>query len=121
LSVLVVVHCCCSCNSGVISITDGPDYSPSPGNYRFSETSMRSCLEIIVRADTFYEEVETLTGSLVSLVNNMGAVVDSIRGVILSPDTTNILITDVDCKFSHSHWEGEGGGGEFRSFTPHFA
>lgn len=75
---------------------DGPDYSPSPGNYRFSDSSVRSCLEILVRADTFYEDTETLSGNLVALVDENGATVNSIRGVILSPDNTDIFITDVD-------------------------
>ena len=58
--------------------------------------SQRDCLSLVVRSDTFYEEAESLTGRLVALVDDRGAVVDSIRGVILSPDTTNIIITDVD-------------------------
>lgn len=75
---------------------DGPDYSPSPNNYVLTPSSLRSCLGVVIRSDLFYEDVETLTGTLVALVNENGVQVDSIRGVILDPIETEIRITDID-------------------------
>lgn len=76
--------------------SDGPDFSPPPGNYRLSPQDTRSCMEIVVRADQFYEDTEALTGHLVALVDENGATVTSIRGVTLSPDETEIQINDID-------------------------
>lgn len=53
-------------------------------------------MEIVVRADQFYEDTEALTGHLVALVDENGATVTSIRGVTLSPDETEIQINDID-------------------------
>lgn len=79
-----------------ISVIDGPDYNPPPGNYRFSPLMDRSCLDIQIRADAFYEVTETFMGVLTELVNENGQRVDSISGVILEPRETDIQILDID-------------------------
>ncbi len=58
----------------------------------------RSCLSLQIRADEFYEDTETLMGFLMALVDENGQTVNSIRGVILEPRSTDIQIRDVDGK-----------------------
>lgn len=78
---------------------DGSDYSPSPENFQFNPGNTQSCLGIVVRADLFYEQTESLTGHLVALVDENGATVDSIARVVLDPVETELQIEDVDSEY----------------------
>ena len=74
----------------------GDDYSPESGNYIFQPGMTRSCLDITIQSDSLYEVTENLFGEITGFLDPVGMNVDSLPGVTVSPDQTEIQIFDLD-------------------------
>ena len=69
--------------------TVGGDYTPPVGRYFLQEGESRSCLNVVIFRDDFFELTEDFSGELRDPL---------ISGVLIDPGTTRIEIEDDDSK-----------------------